>query len=398
MLIRSVKKLARPLVQEARGQASRLYVSKKIATQGAVTKGDFDFRLMKQQVSGFLESLRQPDSICHYRYSQSCSEPTLYASAYASMTKSMIGELSALSEAANLAWVDYFDSFQSKNGGLFWDPAVRNEIYSHSDWWGARHLALHMVSAYTDLGARPRYPFLFLEPYYDSGSMQSWLEQYDWDGVGLEHSDVDNQIMNIGCLLQYQRDTWGDNRAGRAVERLKSYLRSRINPHTGIWTGLSPVNKYQRSRAVQFAYHLFPLFFYDGDFDFNADRVVSIVLQTQNEFGGFGVLANSSACEDIDSIELLIRFRPYVSENARLQIDTAIENAFSWVLLNQAEDGGFVFRLNQKHVYGSRQTSSEANRGAMLPTWFRTLSIAHMARHFGYSSQFRINKCPGLKY
>ena len=111
MLIHSIKRLARPIVQEARSQVSRLSVSKKIAAQRRMNTGDCDFRLVKQRIAGFLESLRCPDSMCRYRYSQSCSRPTLYASAYASMTKSMIGELSALSEGDILAWVDYFDSF-----------------------------------------------------------------------------------------------------------------------------------------------------------------------------------------------------------------------------------------------------------------------------------------------
>lgn len=398
MLLRSLKSLARPVVRGVHSQIAHHRVTKKIGAQKPVTIDNCDFPLMKAQVSAFLESLRDPESIYCYRYSQSCSQPTLYASAYACMTKSMIGELSNMPKADTIAWVDFFDSFQNQNDGLFWDSVVRNEIYEDSDWWGARHLALHMISAYSDLGARPRHPFKFLEAYYDSASMQTWLDQYDWGGAVIGESDVDNKIMNIGSLLQYQRDTWSDEDAGRAVEFLKLYLREKLNKSTGMWAGLSPNNKNQRSRMVQFGYHLFPLFFYDGDYNFDADKIVNIVLRTQNQFGGFGVNANSSACEDIDSIELLIRFRPYVPNDVQMRIDDALEKALSWVALNQMPDGGFVFRLNEGFVYGSSQTSSEANQGAMLPTWFRILSLAQITRQVGLDDHFKINRCPGLKY
>ena len=318
---------------------------------------------MKMRVSAFLESLRDPNSISRYRYSQSCSRPTLYASAYACMTKSMIGELHNLSQKEATAWVNYFDSFQREDDGLFWDPVIQNEIYENSDWWGARHLALHMVSAYTDLGARPRYPFKVLETYYKPGSMKSWLDQYDWSGAAIGESDVDNKIMNIGCLLQYQRDTWGDEDAGRAVEWLKSYLRGRLNSSTGLWGGLSPDDKHQRSRMVQFAYHLLPIFFYDRDYDFDAEKIVNIVLGTQNQFGGFGVNANSSACEDIDSIDLLTQFNPYIDETLRVKTDNAIDKSFPWINMNQAADGGFVFRLDEKLQYGDVEMKSAANQG-----------------------------------
>ena len=42
----------------------------------------------------------------------------------------------------------------------------------------------------------------------------------------------------------------------------------------------------QVSRHVQFAYHLFPLFFFDHDFKFDSSRIVELH-KTQNSFGGF---------------------------------------------------------------------------------------------------------------
>jgi hypothetical protein len=147
--------------------------------------------------------------------------------------------------------------------------------------------------------------FIFLESLYKKSTLRSWLDHYDWKSASIGNADPDKKIMNIGCLLQYQRDAWRDKSAGVAVESLKSYLREKINPQTGMWGGFDVSDKNQRTRMFQFAYHLFPIFFYDRDFDFDVERIVRIVMQTQNRFGGFGVPLNSSACEDIDSIDIL---------------------------------------------------------------------------------------------
>lgn len=377
----------------------RLYLERRIRTQTPVTVERFDFDATRMFILRFLDSLRVPGKEDYlYRYSLSCSTPTLYSSAYACMTRSMLGALADLDPKAKSAWVAYFDSFQDQRDGLFYDPVVLNEIYSETDWWGARHLALHMISAYTDLNARPRHPFRFLYPYYDTGYLQSWLDQYDWHSAAIGRGDPDNRIMNIGCLLQYQRDAWDDEAAGAAVESLKMILRAKINPATGMWGGFDGFDKNQRSRMVQFAYHLFPIFFYDRDFDFDIDQIVRIVLMTQNRYGGYGVELNSSACEDIDSIDILVRLFAVASEENQQRIVAQLEKAFPWIMTNQMPDGGFVFRLNAPFMYGSQATSSMADEGAALPTWFRTLCVLYLVFFFQRQHNFVITRCPGYEY
>jgi hypothetical protein len=358
----------------------------------------FDYLNFANRLRGFLQQMRSGSEPFIYRYSETSTKPTLYASSYACMTLSLIGELAKLERKDRDQWVRYFDSFQREEDGLFYDSVVENEIYADTDWWGARHLALHMISAYTGLNARPKFPFKFLNAYYDQRFMRKWLDQYDWSSVSVGDEDPDNKIMNIGCLLQYQRDAWGDQEAGTAVERLKSTLRERINSHTGMWGGFSPEDKHQHSRMVQFAYHLLPIFFYDNDFAFDVETIVEIVLLTQNKYGGYGVSLNSSACEDIDSIDLLIRFHPFCSKDLQLKINRSLERGFNWVLLNQVEDGGFVFRLYEPFVYGHIETASQSNKGAMLPTWFRTLCLAYLSNHFDVKTSFKITKCPGYEF
>lgn len=359
--------------------------------------GKFEFSEFKLNVKSFVISMRVDGSNYYYRYSSSCSRPTLYASAYACMTLSLLGELQGYSDEKRREWADYFDSFQNPVDGLFYDQAVMNDLYPDTDWWGARHLALHMISAYTDLDSRPKYPFTFLTKYYEEGFIQTWLDSFDWQGSSLGAGDVDNKIMNIGCLLQYQRDYWNDQQAGVAINVLKSYLRNKINPITGMWGEFDTTDAHQRSRMAQFAYHLLPIFFYDKEFDFDHVKIVSLVLKTQNRFGGYGVAMNSSACEDIDSIDILIRFCPLTSESTKTKITQSLAIAFQWVLLNQVDDNGFVFRLAEPFVYGSTQTSSTTNEGALLPTWFRTLSLAYLTKNLHIENHFVITTCPGYE-
>jgi hypothetical protein len=390
-----IKKPLRKIRDFHRGRKIEQYLDLRSRAIGPIALGQPEIDEVKERIRKFIQSMQTDNSGVHYRYSNACAKPTLYSSAYACMTLSILGALELCSEDKRRDWVDYFDSFQSDVDGLFYDSAVMNENFSDTDWWGARHLALHMVSAYTDLGARPKNPFKFLDQYYDIAKNRDWLDGFSWETEAFDHSnDIDNKLMNVGCLLQYQRDFFGDDGAGAAVSFFKDYLKRKINKETGMWGAYAADDPAQRSRMVQFAYHLLPLFFYDNDFDFDVDLLVENILRTQNRYGGFGVSCNSSACEDIDSIDVLVRLRPFSSGALKVKIDDVLERALHWVLLNQVADGGFVFRLNEKMRYGHDEMRSEADAGAMFPTWFRTLSLAFLfSRH--KEVNFLLNPVPG---
>jgi len=354
---------------------------------------DFSFEKIKDVTLSFVKSINVENTLYQYKYSKSCTTPNIYSSAYACLILSMYSKLNELTVSEKKSWVDYFDSFQNSGDGLFYDESLRNDIYDDTDWWGAKHLALHLINAYIALGAKPKYPFYYLEKYYDIEYLKDWLDQQDWFAKFPHDNDIDNKIMNIVTALQYQRDYWNDINAGRAIIFIQQYLLERINPDTGMWGYYNLDNKDDLSRMVQFAYHLLPMFFYDNIDINNKEIIIDLCLKTQNIAGGFGVKINSSACEDIDSIDILIRFSQLTSYKKE-EIDLALKRAFIWVLANQNKDGGFVFRRNEAFVYGHEQMSSGKNESAIFPTWFRTLSIAYLRNHFG-QSQFNLVKSPG---
>lgn len=371
-------------VERATVQRRKTFIQKK-----------FNPDLVSSQVSKFVCGLNVGDY--KYKYSHSCSKPTLYSSVYACMALALTGELERYSVRERAHWIKYFDGFQSESDGLFYDTVVDSDLFRNADWWGVRHLAMHISTAYTYLGGRPRFPFRFLDQYCAPNYINKWLQDVDWSTPFGTAVDLDNKIMSVGALLQYQRDEWDDCAAAKAVKCLQECLMQKRNPTTGLWGGYDPQDVMERSRMVQFAYHLLPLFFYDNLPVESPEKIIVHALATQNRLGGFGPRLNSSACEDIDSIDILVRLAHHAQPKLRSQVDYALRDSFDWVMCNQVSDGGFVFRLNEPLFYGHSEMSSMSNEGALFPTWFRMLSIAYMCRYMQIPG-FKICRAPGLVY
>ena len=348
----------------------------------------------KKKIFKFLKNQSSDDFLTFY-YSKDSSKPTLYAFTYSLITLSIIDFKKFQNNKHKKKWVAYLDSFQNIDDGLFHDKNILNDAYNNQDWWGCRHLALHVINTYECLDAKPKHQFKFLEKYYSQSSLENWLNQYNWnDYDSIMIGDLDNKIMNIGCLLQYQRDHFDNNESKNSLEMLKILLKNKINLKTGVWGEFDPNNKEQISRCIQFAYHLLTIFFYDDEFDFDTEKIINLTLSTQNKLGGFGVKLNSSACEDIDSIYLLVKLYPFGSSYQKFLIDKSLVKALKWISINQEKDGGFVFRVNEPFYFGHPETSSSANQSSTFATWFRTLSLAYIYNHFS-NNQLKITKCPG---
>ena len=395
MIIRILKYPVRVIRRKWKAWNNYRFVSARAKMAHQETR--FEFDEYSDRTIKFIESLKTDHSGVRFRYSHSCNKPTLYASSYACQTFSLLGRLNLHSPNVRNSWVEYFNSFQREKDGLFYDEAVRNEHYDNSDWWGARHLAVHMMSAYTQLGARPRHPFRFLQPYYDLPYLERFLIDNNQAFEGDMNNDFDNKLMNLYSAMQYQRDFWGDQQAGRCAEFLQRYLLRKLNTQTGIWGDADITDASLRSRKVQFAYHLFPLYWYDNIYSFDVNKIKDVTLATQNKFGGYGVQPNSSACDDIDSVDILVRFSAF-SKKQDERVQASLRRGMHWNLLNQVADGGFVFRLNEQFTYGHEELSSLANQGAIFPTWFRTLNMAYLCNGLNIPAPFNITRCPGYEF
>ena len=398
ILIRTIKKINLIAdskifyrISQKRNFEDKLYFWLKNGIKNLI---NFEFENLKRQTLSYVDSMSADKKKFLYKYSASCNTPALYPSVYACMIKSLYGEIQNFSEMERGDWAEYFNSHQRKEDGLFYDAAVDSEKFKNENYWGARHLAVHLLSCYTSLKTKPKYKFAFLENWYNLDFLKNKLESFDWEK---RVHYTSNTIMNYVCLLQYSRDFFKDINAGKSIEFINSWLLKKINSETGFWGDFIPQTPEENSILIQAAYHFLAVLFYDDIRISSYKKIIDSILMSQNKFFGFGVPLNSSACEDIDSIDPLIRFSKK-SDYRKIEITDSVRTAMIWQLANLNNDGGFVFRREESFIYGHIIMSSKVNESSMFPTWFRTLTIAYISKFLNLKNNFIIERSPGYEY
>lgn len=337
-----------------------------------------------------------------YRYSAEMVEPTLYSSTYAAMTRSLYGDLDALTTTQRQEWIDYLQAHQDDDG-LFRDPLIFGQGWYKDDpeWCGRRHLTCHVITALTCLGAVAAKPLVCLEPFYNKAKLVAWLDQRDWSRADF----VGNEVLNIGTLLQYARDFQKEPRAAEAMRIMLDWLaQHHLDPSNGLWGNFDLATGTGLSRGVMGAYHFWLLFFYDRVPVPHTEAAVNHVLRTQGgKDDGFGQGVHgprSSACEDIDSIDPLARLIGV--SNRRDDIRKALLRAEDHVWKQQNADGGFTWIRGTKFEYGHPLLSAPVDGSGMFPTWFRTLSLAYLGRALPESRtgsfDWHFSNCPGIQF
>lgn len=335
----------------------------------------------REQILAYVDSLKV--SKTEYIFSKSCSTPCLYASVYACMIK---GLLSDISEDEKREWKVYLDSFQRADG-LFYDERCYNEKYDEGEGWGARHLVPHILIAYERLGEKPQYPLEYLERFYSKEYMINWLEEMDWTNSW----GASNAVMNVGVALQYARDKLKCD-VGEGLEALELWLMNHMTKKYPLWHKGKLNSKNAKYDAIRGAYHIYPILLYDSIEIPYMSNMIKFLLVQQNKWGGFDFRLQSTACDDIDAIDPLIRF----AKKERMK-DIKIENtlllAYKNVMSNQNEDGGFVFsRAKNGFIYGGcTNLSSIQNESNLFGTWFRLVSILEILDYFDVTKMNTVN-------
>lgn len=330
-------------------------------------------------------------------YSFKVSGPSLlYASCYAVLVRHLFGDLEALSPNDKMRWAEYIQNYQNDDG-LFRDPLIACPLAEISDWWGWRHLSLHSLMALAVVGAVAEKPFCLLEPFKRRGEMVRWLESRTWD---VSAANVSNEVQNYGTFLQYSRDFQGQSWCQEPLEEMYKWLDKTQDKATGLW-GKQFEAPYDLSLGVQTGYHIWMLYFYDKRPIKCEERIIDSCLATQNRLGGFGVMLNSSACEDIDSVDLLSRFYQR-TDYRRSEIEESLTKTLPWILTNQNEDGGWVFRRYGRFSYGHPLMTTGPQESSLFSTWFRCLTLAYLFQVLdqpqGASINWRFLDCPGHQF
>lgn len=375
----------------------QLDIANNVINVGVPQILSFKYSDFKDEILAYVDSLKIGDF--KYKYAKSRKTTTLYASIYACMLYGLLEEMDQFSEQEKKDWADYFNSFQNEKDGFFYDPGLLGEAFNgNGDWgdgWGKRHLAGHIIIAFIRLGHTPKYAFNFLEDYYHSEYLNKWLNHL----FATENMwSASNYIMNIVTLLQYSRDYMNDTKSNSSIEFILSWLDRKQDKETGLWHVTPLKTERELHTAIRGAYHYYPLFIYDDKTINFQEKVIDLILKTQNSWGGFEEeLHPSGACEDIDALDPLIRFT-LNTKHRKAEVDIAVKKALYWVMSNRNNDGGFSFMPLTPHEYGAHQaTTSHANESNLMATWFRTLCLAYMLKYLRIDNQFTLITSPGYE-
>jgi hypothetical protein len=100
------------------------------------------------------------------------------------------------------------------------------------------------------------------------------------------------------------------------------------------------------------------------------------VLGLQSLDGSFDPAGNGGACEDVDSVDILVNLYKRGAYK-HPEIRNALRRCANHILKTQNEDGGFPYRRNsvQSHM-GIPGTAAPANVSTTFATWFRIHTLA----------------------
>lgn len=369
----SAKRAIRGVYQPTRRAAQRLRErTRRLQVIGGDRAYDLHMGVTIEEIRArtlsYVDSMRvvRGGAFAGYRHSASASRPVLYATVAALLVKHLYDERGGVDEE-----LAYLASFQREDG-LFVDPVIACDAAESEDWWGWRHLTLHALMTLA-LYARPAcHRMRYLDGLGSPVEFREYLRERDW---GARAAWTSNELQNLGVMLQYARDYQSSESAGPMMQVLYDVMEEKQDPASGLY-GARFSTPDELSLGVQAGYHLWLLYFYDRRAVPLQDRIIESVLATQNPLGGYGVKWNSSACEDIDSVDPLVRLHPS-TERDRLRIQESLRRALPAILQNLNADGGWVFRRHESLTIGHSAMFSAENESNMFYTWFRTLGLAY---------------------
>jgi hypothetical protein len=358
---------------------------KKITEQSLDENIESEYKLYLDKLYSYIASIESEDRIGFF--SASCKDKDMYSYVYYILTTGLV-EYDVSTKRESL--VHTLLSYQ-KEDGLCYDTNLISYKFINGDGWGARHFIPHYLIAMERLQEKLRFRLRYTDAFIVPGTITKSLESLDWTNPWA----ASNFILNIGVALLYERNN--NNNYSTVVRELQKWLLDNIRSDSGMWGTGNIKTKYFRYLMVRGAYHIYPILLYDNiDIPYHK-KAIDIILGLQNSVGGFDFEWRSSACDDIDAIEPLIRLALIDPEYRQIEVKHTLEKAFRWLIFNQREDGGNVFRLGESFCYGGSIMCSKKNESNWFGTWFRTLAICYIYDYLTGNKRNYVN-IPGMEY
>jgi hypothetical protein len=202
--------------------------------------------------------------------------------------------------------------------------------------------------------------------------LADWLDRRNLKSAWFEG----NNILFVGQLLVYLRDEEGHPDAQAALDGWFEWLDQHMDPATGLWgtNGYCPAME-----AVYGGYHQLLVYYHENHPIRNSQGLADTVLGLQHPDGGFNPRGNGGACEDVDSVDILVNLYKR-SDYRRPEMRCALRQCLRHILALQNSDGGFPYNRDcrQSHM-GIPGTEASPNQSTMFATWFRIHTLALMA-------------------
>jgi hypothetical protein len=297
---------------------------------------------------------------------------TLYGTCYSILALDYLGEPFPISETLS----QFITGYQDPRSGLFIGPELVN-FEPHQDVLHDRtHLVLHQTSAVLSFiqqyGIVPSFPIRGAHEFCDVNYLRDWLAERDFTTAWFEG----NNLFFVGQLLVYLRDVEKHPAAAAALQLWFGWLDDFADPETGLWGTDGHCSKME---AVYGGYHQLLVYFHETHGIPNAQGTVDTVLSLQHLDGGFNPNGNAGACEDVDSVDILVNcYKRF--DYRRADIRRALRRCLRHILSTQNTDGGFPYNRDQPQSHmGIPGTAAEPNVSCTFPTWFRIHTLALIA-------------------
>lgn len=296
---------------------------------------------------------------------------TLYGSCYAVLGLYYLGY-----DDLNLAALScLIKSTQDLDSGLLVGTELAEFETASGAMHSREHLHFHLTCAAIPVcqqfGIKLR-PITAAHRYCDLNYLSEWSEARNWKNAWFEG----NNILFVGQLLVYLRDVERHPGAESALQFWFDWLDSTVDPNTGLWgtNGFcSPME------AVYGGYHQLLVYYYENHLLPNPRGLVDTVLLLQHRDGGFNPDGNGGACEDVDSVDILVNCYKRL-DYRRAEIRVALKRCIAHILATQNPDGGFPYCRNREQSHmGIPGTQAGPNVSCTFPTWFRIHTLALIA-------------------
>lgn len=297
---------------------------------------------------------------------------TLYGTAYAWLGLYYLG-CDCLPSDAFRALVG---ETRDNDSGLFNGPELANYVAPSGVLHDRRHLQFHLTcSAVLPVAQQLGYklpPIVVAHRYCDPKTLRRWMDAIDWKNAWFEG----NNILFVGQLLLYLRDVEKRPEAEHALQRWFEWLDRTADPKTGLWG----TNGYcSPMEAVYGGYHQLLVYYHENRPLPNIRGLVDTVLSLQHEDGSFNPHGNGGACEDVDSVDILVNCYKRL-DYRRTEIRLALRHCLQHILATQNPDGGFPYNRDQTQSHmGIPGTEAGPNVSCTFPTWFRIHTLALIA-------------------